>query len=93
MQATAKKLFAKLFVVNEDSCSMEDLDSSSDEAENSLMAAREITSELSLHQKLDVAISNVTRVENAEGLLYDVKNITKEMNIYEATGKRTNNFI
>lgn len=97
LQATAKKLFSKLFVedVAGTSADIEELDCICINvgAGTSVMTDPNIstTSELTLHQKLDAAITNVSRSEIPEDVSYDVKNITKEMVIFEATKKRTNN--
>lgn len=40
---------------------------------------------------MDVAICDATRVGNVNEITYDVKNVIKEMKVYEATGKRTEN--
>lgn len=97
LRATAKAIFSKLFVANNNeaasSFNIEELDLHGDRAETSLMAQTNALSlsDLPLHQKLDSVIANVTKVENPKDILYDVSNISKEMKIFEATGKRTDN--
>lgn len=97
LKATAKTIFSKLFVTNNNesasSYNTEELDMHGDRAETSLMAQTNNSTllDLTLHQKLDSVIANVTKVENPEDILYDVNNISKEMNIFEVTGKRTDN--
>lgn len=84
LRATAKAIFSKLFVANNNeaasSFNIEELDLHSNRAETSLMAQRNtsILSDLALHQKLDSVIANVTKVENPDDILFDVNNISTE---------------
>ena len=81
LKATAKILFSKLFVADNEagsSSNIEELDRYDDGAETLCMKKTNIltTSDLTLHQKLDAVISNITKAENPEDIPYDVKNIS-----------------
>ncbi len=93
LQVVAKELFARLFQTEIGDVEINDTENISLglDASSSTVPSKQ----LSLSEKLDAAmkkeIKNAEEVQRYIDLKNDAKNIGKEMNVYEATGKRTEN--
>lgn len=93
LTAVAKELFGRLF--ESEICENKINDSEDRSVDLDACSSTEVPRQLSLTEKLDAAmrkeIRNEEEVQRHIGLKSNAKNIAKEMGVYEATGKRTDN--